>query len=292
MTGWYWSVGWLPSLLAVVGNGLVIYLVLTRRKLRTTANKFILSLAIADFCVGACLYPGHAMCQFVFTSCNEMIQDDIAVLMIYSSVSNLCAMTLDHFIAIVNPLRYTSVMTSRRATMVTIVAWMVPLSIFFIPSVCSSLDVIRMDFKISVIIWTSIFEFVPCVLLLLASIHILITSQKHYRRDTLLNSQLRYNRPDTKRPRSTSSTKVLVTVVATFLICYAVEVYSSFCYFTTLCAMNPNLYNVVRFLVIVNSAINPIAYALFKQDIKRELDRMFCQKFVRMKRNSELRTSV
>ena len=290
MGSWYWSVGWLPSLLAVVGNGLVIALVLTRRKLRTTGNKFILSLAMADFCVGACFYPGHAICQCM--SCNEVIQDDIAVLIIYSSVSNLCAMTLDHYIAIVKPLRYTSLMTSRRAITVTVVAWMIPLSIYFIPSIFASLHVIRMDFKISVIIWTTIFEFVPCVLLLLASTHILITSHKHYRRDTLLNSQLRYNRPNTKRPRSASSTKVLVTVVATFLICYAVEVYSSFCYFTSLCVMKENLYNVVRFLVIMNSAANPIAYAIFKPDIKKELHKMFRRKSVWRNRNSELTTSV
>ena len=89
--------GWLPSLLAVVGNGLVVDLVLTRRRLRATANRFVLSLSIADFCVGACFYPGHAICHFLLTSCNEMIRDDIAVLMIYSSVSNLCAMTLDRY---------------------------------------------------------------------------------------------------------------------------------------------------------------------------------------------------
>ena len=291
MNSWYWSVGWLPSLLAVVGNCLVIYLVLACRRLRTIANRFVLSLAIADFCVGACFYPGHAICHFLLTSCSEMIRDDIAVLMIYSSVSNLCAMTLDHYIAIVKPLRYTSLMTARRATLVTIVAWMIPFSIYFIPSICASLDLIRMDFKVSVIIWTTIFEFIPSVVLLMTTIHVVITSQKHCRRDTLLNSQLRYNRPNMKRLQSTSSTKVVITVVATFLTCYAVEVYSSFCYFTKLCVMNENLYNVVRFLVILNSAANPIAYALFKWDIRKELGKML-RRSVRRKRNSERTTSV
>ncbi len=56
--------------------------------------------------------------------------------------------------------------------------------------------------------------------------------------------------------------------------------------------MNQNLYNVVRFLVIINSAANPIAYALFKQDFKEELDKMFRQKSICRKCNSERTTSV
>ncbi|KAJ7383301.1 hypothetical protein OS493_029266 [Desmophyllum pertusum] len=292
MNSWYWNTGWLPSVLAVVGNGLVIYLILARRRLRTTNNRFVLSLAIADFCVGACFYPGHVICHFLLTSCNQMIRDDIAVLMIYSSVSNLCAMTLDRYIAIVRPLRYMSLMTARRATMLTVAAWIIPLSIYFIPSVCASLNLFRINFKISVIIWTTIFEFIPCVVLLMATTQAVITSRKHYRRDALLNSQIRYNRPNLKCTRSASSTKVMGTVVATFLICYAVEVYSSFCYFTALCVMNKNLYSVVRFLVLVNSAANPIAYALFKRDIKKELGKMFDKKYVRTRRIFERTTSV
>ena len=292
MSSWYWNVGWLPSLLAVVGNGLVIYLILSRRILRTTANRFVLSLAIADFSVGACFYPGQAICHFVHTSCNMMIRDDIAVFMIYASVCNLFAMTLDHYIAIIRPLRYTLLMTARRATVATAAAWVIPLSLYFIPSVCVSSGLFRMDFKVSVIIWTTLFEFIPCLVLLLATVQTLITSQKHSRRDTLLNTQLRHNQPNVRRPRSASSTKVITTVVVTFLMCYAVEVYSSFCHFTSLCAMNQNLYSVVRFLVIMNSAINPIAYALLKRDVKKELHKMFRQKPVWKRRNSERTTSV
>lgn len=106
---------WLPSLLAAVGNGFVIYLVLSRPRLRTMQNRFVFSLAIADFCVGICYYPGHVICQFLCNSCNKVIRDDIAVLMIYSSVLNLCAMALDRYIAIVRPLHYMSLMTTKRA---------------------------------------------------------------------------------------------------------------------------------------------------------------------------------
>ncbi|XP_078358732.1 melanocortin receptor 5-like [Oculina patagonica] len=276
MSSWYWLTGWLPSLLAVVGNGLVIYLILAVPKLRTTNNRFVLSLAIADFCVGICFYPGHAICHFALTSCNEMIRDDIAVLMIYSSVSNLCAMALDRYIAIVKPLHYMSLMTARQATILTAVAWIIPLSTYFIPAVCASLGLFSINFSVSVIVWATIFEFVPCILLSLATAHAVITSRRHFRRDAKLNMEIRYNQPNLRRRRSSYSASLIATVVAIFLACYAVEVYSSFCHFTELCVMNKNLYNVVRFLVIVNSAANPIAYALLKRDIRKELEKIFC----------------
>lgn len=292
MSSWYWNVGWLPSLLAVVGNSLVIYLILARRILRTTTNRFVLSLAIADFSVGACFYPGQAICHFILTSCHMTIRDDIAVLMIYASVCNLFVMTLDHYIAIIRPLRYTLLMTPRRVTILTAAAWIIPLSLYFIPSTCVNVGLFRVDFKVSVIVWSTLFEVIPCLVLLLATVQTLIISWKHSRRDTLLNTQLRHNQPNIKRLRSASSTKVITTVVVTFLTCYAVEVYSSFCHFTSLCSMNQNLYNVVRFLVITNSAINPIAYALLKRDIKKEFLKMFLQKPVWKRRSSERTTSV
>ena len=291
MSEWYWYAGWLPSLLAVVGNGLVLYLIVTRRRLHTTTNRFVLSLAIADLFVGMCFYPGQVICHLLGSSCEySEISDDIAVLAIYSSVSNLCAMTLDRYIAIVKPLQYVSLMTAGRATMLTVLAWLIPLSVYFIPSICVSLNLFRMDFKVSVIVWTTIFEFIPCTVLLLATAQAIITSRKHTRHDAQITLQIHYNQPNIRAPttikralQTASSVKVIATVVAIFLSCYAVEVYSSFCHFTALCTMNSNLLNVVFFLVIINSAANPVAYALFKRDIKREVDKVLHRKAVKQK---------
>lgn len=269
MSNWYWLTAWLPSLLAIIGNGLVIYLIRSRPRLRTLQNRFVLSLAIADFCVGTCYYPGQVICNFLLDSkCNVMIRDDIAVYMIYSSVSNLCAMAIDRYIAIVRPLRYLTLMTTTRAKILTTIAWMIPMVVYFIPAICVSLKLFSINFKISVVIWTTIFEFIPCTLLLFATMQVIIISKRHRRRDANF-SQLTL--------RQKASTSVIGSVVAIFLLCYAVEVYSSFCHFTSLCTPHDNIYNAVRFLIIVNSAANPIAYALFKRDMKRELDKLICK---------------
>ena len=277
---WYWILGWIPSTLAIFGNSFVIYLICTRRKLRTIPNYFILSLALADFGVGACYFPAHFICKFGPLTCHRSVADDIAVFMIYSSTTSLCTMTLDRYLAIVRPLIYTTLMTRRRALYLMAASWLVPLLAYFVPSLCASLRGCSINFKLTVIIWTSMFEFIPCVVLLLVTVKILTTAKKHSREFTRLDSQLRFNAPSHKGQQGPklSTARVIVTVVAIFLACYSLEVYSSLCYFTKLCKITDDLVSVVFFLVVTNSAANPIAYALFKRDIKRELKSVFCKK--------------
>lgn len=275
---WYWILGWIPSTLAILGNGFVIYLIFTRRRLKTNPNRFVLSLALADFGVGACFFPAHFICNLHQSNCNSRVADDIAVLMIYSSTISLCAMTVDRYLAIVRPLTYTTLMTRRRAECLISFSWLVPLFTYFVPAFCTSLHGCSINFNITVVIWTSMFEFIPCVLLLLATVKIIRTARKHCRQFAKLDSQLRYNAPYHKGHRTVSSARVIGTVVAIFIACYALEVYSSLCYFTKLCEATDDLVRVVYFLVVTNSAANPIAYALFKRDIKKELRNTFRRK--------------
>ncbi|CAH3042516.1 unnamed protein product [Porites lobata] len=276
---WYWFFGWVPTLLTVIGNGLVIYLIATRRKLHTINNRFVLSLAMADLFVGLCFYPGQVICHFWISCKYPYIIEDIGVLFIYSSVSNLCAMALDRYIAIVKPLQYISLMTSHRASVAIATAWLFPISAYFIPSLCASLNLFGLNLKVSVVVWTTMFEFIPCTLLLVVTVQAVITSRRHNRHDAQLTSQIRFNQPNIKIAlHSASSLKVMTAVVAMFLSCYAVEVYSSFCHFTVFCNMREGLFRVVHFLVIVNSVANPVAYALFKRDIKSEFDKIFRRK--------------
>ena len=268
---WFWIIGWVPTSLAIIGNGLVIYLITTRRRLNTIPNWFVLSLAVADFSVGSFAFPSRFICEFAPFRCNVTIRDDVSVLVIFASVANLCFMTFDRYVAIVMPLRYTNIMTERRALLLITFAWVTPLVAFFIPALCSSFGGFDINTEVSIIVWTSLFEFLPCVGLLLATAKITRTAKRHCQRTTRLDSQLRYNNPSHLGQRVVSSARVIKTVVAIFLVCYILEVYSSLCFFTKLCKRSKDLEEVVYLLVVTNSAGNPVAYALFKRDIRREL---------------------
>ena len=64
---WFWILGWVLSFLAIAGNGIKIYLVCSRRNLRTKTNAFIVSLAVADFCVGLDVIPFLFACDVTNT---------------------------------------------------------------------------------------------------------------------------------------------------------------------------------------------------------------------------------
>lgn len=274
---WYWILGWLPSTFAICGNALVIYLICTRRKLKTRPNYFILSLALADLGVGACCFPGQVICKFLPSTCFHSVAEDFAVLMIYSSTTNLCMMTFDRYSAIVKPLAYTTLITKKSILYLIALSWLIPLVAYFVPSLCTSLSGCNINRKVTVVVWTSMFEFVPCVVLLLLTVKIITTARKHYQQLASLDSQLRFNEPNRKGQGipKLATARVILTVVAIFLICYSLEVCSSVCYFTKLCQLTDDLGNLVFFLVITNSAANPVAYALLKRDIQRELRSIF-----------------
>ena len=275
---WYWILGWLPSIFAVVGNAFVFCLICSRRKLRRAVpNLFIMSLALADLGVGLSFFPAHFICGFLFSSCVRRIAEDIAVFMIYSSTASICAMTLDRYLAIVKPFTYATVMTRRRVLYLIASSWVVPLISFFVPSFCTSLGGCSINRKVTIITWTTMFEFIPCVVLILATVKIVSSVKKYYHEFANLQFQLRYNEPSRKSVRfpKLSTARVIVTVVICFLVCYSLEFYSSICFFTKLCKFTDDLFKAVVFLIVTNSAINPIAYALLKRDIQREMRTLF-----------------
>ena len=103
---WALITGWILAVLTVVGNGLVIFLITTRLNLRNTTNWFVLSLAVVDFGVGAVYYPRLSFCSIHDATCvNDVVKIayPIGVLFLCASVTNLCALTLDRYLAVVTP---------------------------------------------------------------------------------------------------------------------------------------------------------------------------------------------
>ena len=78
----------------MTGNGFIIFLVCSKRQLRTKTNAFIVSLAVADFCVGMITVPSLFVCESL-DLCNNrpisMVVWMIRNLFAFASVSNLCS---------------------------------------------------------------------------------------------------------------------------------------------------------------------------------------------------------
>jgi len=68
MKTWFWILGWSLSIQTIAGNGFIIFLVCSRGQLRTKTNAFVVSLAVADFCVGMSVVPQLFFCEMA-TGC-------------------------------------------------------------------------------------------------------------------------------------------------------------------------------------------------------------------------------
>ncbi|OQR70152.1 octopamine receptor 1-like [Tropilaelaps mercedesae] len=95
------------------GNLLIIAAVLASNKLRTVTNYFVISLAVADLLVGLTVMP-YSITLEVFQAwpfgghfCKIWLAVD--VWLCTSSILNLCAISVDRYLAITRPMKYRSV---------------------------------------------------------------------------------------------------------------------------------------------------------------------------------------
>ena len=97
---------------------------------------------------------------------------------------------------------------------------------------------------------------------------------RHRRTATIMARQLSFNhRVPLHEIHAKSSVKMMAVVIGLFLVCYAIALRCSL-----LCVSNPyetcdDTEYKIPFLLL-NSAANPIAYALYKRDIKKEFKKL------------------
>lgn len=279
---WYWAILAVISLLAVFGNGLVIYvLAAKRRRLLTSANWFVMSLSMADFLIGLFLPSMAGFCNVYPNLCNVSLFYMFYNSMMSIAVLSIFAMTFDRFLGIVHPLHYQQWMTSKRVAMVIGIAWSLPIILSFLPLTWSGYEQeIQNDMKgVHTSAMLIIFEFLPPVLMLLMYSRILITARRHARQTAAQINQLKFNNQcasNSTRNRTERSIRVIGAVVLVFVGCWLLDIYKSICWHYKKCDIDRQLVNISVILLFFNSAVNPLVYALLKNDFKRELHKMFC----------------
>ena len=279
---WYNIVGWFLAAVAVVGNGLVIFLITTKQRLHTTANWFILSLAVADFGVGVVFFPYYVVCN-VREQCFFKVNFLQAFLTFFlmASTINLCTMTADRYIAIVKPLKYTNLMTTKRVFIVIVVAWIS--SLLFMTTFSILFTSEKKSTPVLIVEGLAVFAMLlTCLVLVIAIGHIVYITWKHSRQLAIVVAQLNFNQPQaapvitvSRSTRESSSAKIITIVVAVYVLCIINNVVVIFCSRFDLCTLWMPSHYTLGPLLATNSALNPVAYSFLKKDIKIELKRLF-----------------
>lgn len=273
---WFWIVSLFLTIIAMLGNAQVIYLILTRRRLRTKANWFVFSLAMADLISVSVFIPPHFSCKIAGCD-HSMVILHLVSYFGQASATNIIAFTADRYVAIVLPLRYPQIITKKKIILILMSAWLAPLLLDTIPKVLlSNKNIVQLTSMV-------MFQISPCFFLAIATRKMINIANKHSRRTSVLLKQLKFNQPSHRmrgKPEA-SSARLITIMVGVFLICYISQSLSSLCgCFPSCKEFQPEEFvrYTLSFLLIINSGANPFVYALFKGDIKREFARMyFCK---------------
>ncbi|XP_034187848.1 octopamine receptor beta-1R isoform X1 [Osmia lignaria lignaria] len=122
---------------ALIGNALVIASVRRHRKLRVPTNRYVVSLAAADFLVAVCAMTFNASVEltghWVFGRIMCDVWNSLDVYFSTASILHLCCISVDRYYAIVRPLEYPAIMRRVTVTCMLGSAWLLPALISFIP---------------------------------------------------------------------------------------------------------------------------------------------------------------
>ena len=279
--------------LSLVGNSWVIFIIARRRRLQTTSNWFILSLAAADLGV-TCVFTPYTICDVILDTCRERVVKVFAFFFVDVSAIGLIAMVAERYVAIVHSLKYVRVFTTtRRAFIIIGTCWGFPF-LFTVLRRAMHLADGRHSVKSRIVevIYIFLFLVVPTVLLLTAHFHILLIARKLSLQMRALMKQVRFNMTanslKTKEIRNVglkaSTVRLVSVLVAIFTTCYGIRFYVLLCYNFKICPVSEPIRVINRLLLLANSTLNPLVYAFLKEDIKRETNA-----FLRRKRHLKTR---
>ena len=277
---------WTLTITTLFGNCFIIIIIVSRKRLRSSKlNWFIISLAVADFLVGLSFYPPLFFCERGF-SCHRSLMLSFRWIFIYSSVCNLCAMTVDRYLAISSPIYHRTKVSERVVAMSITLSWLVPTVLRGV--VFTPLYYVHRQkaLKYGLPILLVIFEALPCLLILFAVVRISIIAQRQ-KVQHRNKSKGRANQTKCENQRNSTGLRMILFVAFFFIFCYIFEVYYGTCitffasYNDTSCNDIEILPMIQRSFLIANSAVNPFAYAYFKRDINEEVKRkinVLCRK--------------
>ena len=122
------------------------------------------------------------------------------------------------------------------------------------------------------------FQLIPCIIFVNVIDRLSMIAKEISLTDRAIINQIRFNfqiqeNTESKRQteRKSSSLKLIMFIISFFILCHIGINYKCFCIFFKLCVMSKALVKVVHLLFVLNSAFNPIVYAVMKRDFKREL---------------------
>ena len=264
----------------------MVFLVAKNGRLHSApANKFVLSLAVADCGVGIAVFPPSYLCSYS-TACKWSVPKAFFWFFLHSSVTNLCSLTWDRYIAIVHPFKYNTSMTVIRPGIVILIAWLIPFVISLSLLVGINATTSNTAHSILQLTCVSAFDIISCVFLLYTVVRILVVAraQSHKGAEVAaIELQVQFNHSSTdnahscRRRKKHKTASFIIAIVTFFLGCYVVVSYLVLCNTFSCHNFSNEAGQILILLLLLNSSVNPLVYAFLKKDIKMEINKLICR---------------
>uniref|UniRef100_A0A3B4WI65 Trace amine-associated receptor 13c-like n=1 Tax=Seriola lalandi dorsalis TaxID=1841481 RepID=A0A3B4WI65_SERLL len=263
------------SLLTVALNLLVIVSISHFRQLHTPTNIFLLSLAVSDFLVGLLLMPGEILlntgCWFLgdlmCSLCNCL-----SLIITSTSVGNMVLISVDRYVAICDPLHYTTRVTERRVKLCVCLCWFC--SVLYNSLIVNDelthpdrhdscygecVNVIDHTAGAVDLVLTFVLP-ITVIIVLYMRVFVVAVSQARAMRSHITAVTLQRSVAVTTKKSELKAARTLGVLVVVFLMC--------FCPFYGISLAGDDLLTTftasfVLYLFYLNSCLNPIIYALF-----------------------------
>ena len=277
------------TLMGFLGNGLVIWTILTNKKMKTPTNMLILNLAVTDFLFVVICVPFEevewVLPRYIFGTVWCKISNYFIFVCACVSIFNLVFISMVRCIVVVYPITSKSWITTRRIWLAIAAVWIIILGGFspclvhyeVFPytvlgeerSKCTNIDP-----KSDYLIFTVFFAF-GCIALFIMMIlyGILLIMLRSGTRTMSLEMSRQRNRVQGQ------ATKMVIAVILCFLLCWLpIEVI----FFMAMFGAYPNTtvgylcITLANCLAYFNSCMNPILYAFLSSQFRHSFRQALC----------------
>lgn len=263
------------AFLSTVGNLLVCAAVGFNHKLHTVTNYFLVSLAVADVCVGALAIPCAIMTDLGIPRhdlylCLLMLS--VLIMLTQSSIFSLLAVAVERYVAIFMPFRYHSTMTPRNALLVILITWVLAFLIGLVPLMgwhksppadgfCFFVNVVDMAYMVYFNFFACVLT--PLVVMFLIYAQIFLTVKQQMRRIAADRGGGQVNSEGaTNIKKELKMATSLFLVLFLFTICWIpLHIINCFLLLCPQCYVPLPLLLTAIILSHANSAVNPFLYA-------------------------------
>ncbi|XP_020605004.1 pyroglutamylated RFamide peptide receptor-like [Orbicella faveolata] len=278
------------AVLNIVGNCLVCLVVIKHQDMRTSVNYLLMNLAVADMLVGLFFTPQYIF-MHMFTHpggvtgtvlCRLLTGSNVAWVGGATSVFTLVVIAIERYSAVMDPFGNRGRLTTRRLKVIIPCSWLFGLVINFPGFLVKNFDA-KAAFcirrypeewmaKTYTLIWFLLLAFFPVVIMAALYSRVVHTlwfhRPQHHAFDSRQQGVLKVRR---------RVTLMVVTVSAIFALCWmsgAVTYLVAF--FSPVYGAGDVAYVTESTVVMFNSAVNPIVYALINQQFSKKIKYMMC----------------